>query len=122
MKKENIQEIHYNRAQEVEKLSDQDKRVKKVCKKVFLGFFVCFLLITAINIVFDLIDYTDYIIAFFFAYTMTAIISFFGYWKFIRKETIPAWFFSSDDNDEDTIWDSPRLSESYESLRCRGRR
>ena len=92
MKKENIQEIQDNKAQEVQKLSDQDKGVKKICEGVFWGFIVCFLLITSINIVFDLIEYTDYIIAFFFAYIITAIISFFGYWKFIRKEPIPAWF------------------------------
>jgi hypothetical protein len=68
-------------------LSERDKRVKKVCERVFWGYFVCFLLSFIISV-----EYTVYIISFLFSYVIISIGFFFGYWKFIRKEPIPDWF------------------------------
>jgi hypothetical protein len=91
MKKENIQEIQDNRAQEVEKLSDQDKRVKKICDRVFWGNFVFLFFVAIVAMTFDTY-YMGYFGAVFIADIITLPVLFIGYWKVIRKQPIPGWF------------------------------
>jgi hypothetical protein len=70
-------------------LSDRDKRVKKICERLFWGNFV-FLFFVAMSppgIININLSGTIFLID-----IVTLQILFIGYWKFIRKQPIPNWF------------------------------
>ena len=100
MKKENIRKIQDNKAQEVEKLSDQDKGVKKICERVFWGNFVFLFFVAIVAMTFDTII-KDYFGIFLIVDIITLPIPFIGYWKLIRKQPVPGWFMGDDIDDED---------------------
>ncbi len=94
-------------------LSDQDKMANKVCMKIFWCTLIFWLISIPIIGIFELdICYAAIL---FCANIIALPISSFCYWRFIRKEPIPDWFYvSNDDSNQD--WNSGYKTSEYKSF------